>query len=135
MNRLSICLLLLFTSLLPAQRRVDPKHTYNRVICVVPIIGAGTETDPKRPQYAPLPRKSPSDPMPGIVAFMQQTSDDGKYALVEYVAKDPAALQPILNDKSIKVFIKGKDKKDDIEKELKKYKKDFDLNNFGVVMP
>ena len=73
--------------------------------------------------------------MPGIVAFMQQTSDDGKYALVEFVAKDPAALQPILNDKSLKVFIKGKDKKGDIEAELKKYKKDFDLNKFGVVMP
>src|SRR5947208_8338194 len=100
MRRTSLCFLLLFTSLLTAQRRVDPKHTYNRVICVVPIVGAGTEADPKRPQYAPPPRKSPSDPMPGIVAFMQQTSDDGKYALVEYVAKDPAALQPILNDKS-----------------------------------
>ena len=40
-----------------------------------------------------------------------------------------------MNDKQIKVFIKGKDKKDDIERELKKFKKNFDLGNFGVVMP
>ena len=131
----AICTLLLLTVLLPAQRRVDPKQTYNRVICVVPIIGAGTAADPKRPQYAPLPRTAPNQPLPGIIAYMQQISDDGKYALVEYVAKDPSAFQAILNDKSIKVFVKGKDKKGDIEAELKKYKKDFDLNKFGVVMP
>jgi hypothetical protein len=120
---------------LVAQRRVDPKYTYNRVICVVPITGAGTAADPKRPQYAPLPRTSPNQPLPGIIAYMQQISDDGKYALVEYVARDQSALLPILNDKSIKVFVKGKDKKTDIEAELKKYKKDFSLDTFGVVVP
>jgi hypothetical protein len=126
---------LICAAALSAQRRVDPKFTYTRVICVVPIVGSGTSADPKRPQYAPLPRTAPNQPLPGIIAYMQQISDDGKYALVEYVAKDQSALQTILNDKSIKVFIKGKDKKGDIETELKKYKKDFDLNQFGLVMP
>jgi hypothetical protein len=66
---------------------------------------------------------------------MQQLSDDGKSALVEFVARDMSAFTAILGDKSIKVFVKGKDKKGDIEAELKKYKKDFDLNRFGLVMP
>ena len=45
------------------------------------------------------------------------------------------AFDPIFRDKrpDIKVFEIGKDKKDDIEKELKKFKKDFDLNTFQVV--
>jgi hypothetical protein len=128
--------MLLVTNMLPGQsRRVDPKFTYHRVICVVPLTGSGTDGDPKRPQYAPALRTSPGQSMPGIIAFMQQLSDDKTHALVEFVAKDQATLQAILSDKSIKVFIKGKDKKDDIEKELKKYKKDFDLDKFGVVLP
>jgi hypothetical protein len=51
------------------------------------------------------------------------------------VARDRAAFQAIFNDKTIKFFEKGKSKKQDIETELKKYKKDFDLNKFGTVVP
>ena len=127
--------LLLLTALLPAQRRVDPKNTYSRMICVVPIVGAGTAADPKRPKYAPLPPTSPTQPPAAIIGYTQQVSEDGKFALVEFVARDQSAFQTILNDKTIKVFIKGKDKKGDIEAELKKYKKDFDLTKFGLVMP
>jgi hypothetical protein len=134
---LRFCILtLIVTNMLPGQqRRVDPKFTYHRVIAVVDLSGSGSDVDPLRPKYAPALRTAPNQPLPGIIAFMQQISDDKKHALVEYVAKDPAALQPILSDKSIKVFLKGKDKKDDIEKELRKYKKDFDLDKFGVVLP
>jgi hypothetical protein len=67
--------------------------------------------------------------------YSQQLSDDGKLALVEFVARDRAAFQAIFNDKTIKFFEKGKSKKQDIETELKKYKKDFDLNKFGTVVP
>jgi hypothetical protein len=38
-------------------------------------------------------------------------------------------------DKSVKVFEKGKDKKEDIDKELKKFKEDFDIEKFGAVRP
>jgi hypothetical protein len=31
---------------------------------------------------------------------------------------------------AVKVFERGKDKRDDVEKELKKYRKDFDLDEF-----
>ena len=126
--------LLVLAALVCAQHRVDPRNTYDRVICVVPIVGKGTPDDPKRPQYAPWPPNPPGS-QTGIIAFSQQLSDDGKFALVEFVARDRSAFAAILSDKQLKVFEKGKDKKDDVEKELKKYKKDFDLSTLGTVLP
>src|SRR5690349_24951539 len=38
-----------------AQHRVDPRNTYNRIICVVPLTGSGTPADPRRPKYTPWP--------------------------------------------------------------------------------
>jgi hypothetical protein len=132
--RFAILLLLVHAAAFP-QRRVDPKNTYTRLICVVPIIGQGTAADPKRPQYAPLSRTSVTAQQSPIIGFFQQPSDDGKYALVEFIARDRSAFAAILADKQVKSFTKGKDKKEDIEKELKGYKKDFDLEKFGLVMP
>jgi hypothetical protein len=129
-----VLVLLLLASAVPAQRRVDPKNTYQRVICVVPLIGAGTAQDPKRPQYAPWPL-SQARSQTDIIAYSQQLSDDGRFALVEFVARDRRAFQAILNDRTLRVFEKGKDKKDDIEIELKKFKKDFDLNQFATRVP
>jgi hypothetical protein len=81
-----------------AQRRVDPRNTYHRVICVVPLVGSGTAADPTRPQYAPWPASH--DPT-GIIGFYFETTDNGKSAVVEFVAQNRAALQTILNDKTI----------------------------------
>ncbi|MBZ5724832.1 MAG: hypothetical protein LAP87_07525 [Acidobacteriia bacterium] len=126
--------LLALGAVLCAQRRVDPRNTYSRAICVVPMTGCGTPANPRRPQHAPWsPSRKPSPT--GIIAFSHVVSDDGRFAPVEFVAHDWAAFQALFTDKSIKFFEKGKDKKDDIEKELKKYKKDFDLEKFGMVMP
>src|SRR5579883_3464192 len=111
-------------SLAYGQRKVDPKNTYSRLICVVPMVGAGTAADPKRPEYAPWPLPPPGT-QTGIIAYSQQLSDDGKLALVEFVARNRAAFQAILSDKSITVFEKGKSSKAIIESALKKYRKDF----------
>ena len=46
-----------------------------------------------------------------------------------------AALSAILADKSIKVFEKGKASKAEIETEFRKYKKSFDVDTFGVIVP
>jgi hypothetical protein len=131
----AILVLLLLPSIGLTQHKVDPRNTYQRLICVVPMTGTGTAADPKRPAYAPTTPASAAARQTGIIAYSQQTSDDGRFALVEYVAKDRSAFAPILADKSIKVFIKGDSTKGDIEKELKKYKKDFDLDKFGLVVP
>jgi hypothetical protein len=125
-----------FCSLAPVSAQkyhVSPRNMYERLVTVVPIIGTGTYADPKRPMYAPLPSQASPLSRKGILAYSYQTSDDGKYALVEFVVQDPAALKDILADTSIKYFQKGKDTPDDITKELKKFKKDFDFNHFGVV--
>ena len=123
--------LMLATMASAEHQRVDSRNTYSRIICVVPMVGAGTPTDPRRPQYAPWP-PAPHGSRTEIIGFSHQVSDDGRFALVEFVARDRAGFQAILNDKTVRVFEKGKDKKDDLELELKKYKKDFDLNAFGA---
>jgi hypothetical protein len=66
---------------------------------------------------------------------MHVPSDDGKFALVEYVARDIAAFQAIMGDTSLTVFVKGRDSKAAIEAALQKYKKSFSLDTFGVVIP
>ncbi len=50
-----LVVVLAVTCLLCAQRRVDPRNSYHRMICVVPLTGAGTAADRKRPKYAPWP--------------------------------------------------------------------------------
>jgi len=53
MNYRLLAGLLALAAVVPAQRRVDPRNTYFRVICIVPLTGQGTQADPKRPAYAP----------------------------------------------------------------------------------
>jgi len=70
-----------------AQQRVDPRKTHERVLCVVPMVGSGTSDDPRRPQYAPLsPTSGTAASSDGIIAFTFQISDDGNFALAEFVA-------------------------------------------------
>lgn len=121
-----------------AQRRVDPRNRYERLLCVVPMVGAGTMADPRRPQYAPLPPARGAAPSrTGIIAFTFQPSDDGQNALVEFVARDRAAFQAILADTrpNVKIFEKGKARRSDIEAEFRKHKKNLDLDKFGVSLP
>ena len=99
------------------------------------MTGAGTAADPRRPAYAPLPVRGKAATLTGIIGFAYQLSDDKQFALVEFVAADPAALKPILSDTTIKSFEKGKAKKIDIETEFKKYKKDFSLDKLLVRVP
>jgi hypothetical protein len=115
-----------------AQRRVDPRNTYHRAICVVPLTGTGTAADPKRPQYAPWPASQ--DPQ-GIIAFYFEPTDDGKSAVVEFIAQNRAALLPLLNDKSIQAFEKGIASQAAIEAAVQQVRKDFSLETFGMVMP
>jgi hypothetical protein len=124
-----------------AQPRVDAVNMYERCWVAVPIIGSGSLADPKRPMYAPTPtalpylQSSAKNTRSGIIGFTHVLSDDGKYALVEFVAKDRSAFQAILADKTLKPFLKGRDTKEAVEAELKKYKQDFDMTKFAARMP
>ena len=68
----------------------------------------------------------------GIIEFTWEATDDGQHAIVEFVARDRAALQPILNDSRLagRRFEKGRSTKEEIERELKKHKRDFDAVTF-----
>ncbi|MEJ7606921.1 MAG: hypothetical protein WKF37_11785 [Bryobacteraceae bacterium] len=110
-----------------AQPRVIPENMHERVIAVVPMMGTGTYADPKRPLFAPAPAEMGK---PGVIqSFSWQPTDDGAMAIVEFVAIDRDALKAVLTDRrAVKVFEKGKDKREDIERELKIYRKDFQLD-------
>jgi hypothetical protein len=108
---------------------------YERCWAVVPLTGKGTFEDPIRPMYTPLPsalKTAPGAPRAGILGFTHVLSDDGKHALVEFIGRDRTAFKAILADPSVTAFVKGRDKREDMEAEFKKHKKDFDFSNFGV---
>ena len=115
-----------------SQPRVDPRNRYERVLAVVPLIGAGTLEDPRRPLFAPG-RAGDS----GIAGFTWQASEDGRFALVEFVARERRALAPILNHgrADVRVFERGKARREDIEAEFRRHKASFDFSRFGVVVP
>jgi hypothetical protein len=124
--------LLILAGAVCAQHSVDPRNTYHRVICVVPMIGSGTAADPKRPEYAPAPGSASPD---GIIGYTQVPTDDGKFAIVEFVARKRSALQSILADTTITTYEKGTQSASAIESALQKLKKGFSLVQFEVVMP
>ena len=126
-------ILLAIATCLPAQQKLDTRQLYERLYAVTPLTGSGSWADPKRPLYAPAQLNSTS--RTGIIGYTHVLSDDGQSALVEFVARDAAAFAPILADKNIKAFRKGKDKREDIEAEFRKHKKDFSFQTFGVRMP
>jgi hypothetical protein len=70
-----------------------------------------------------------------IIAFSYVPSDDGRFAIVEFVARTRSAFQPILNDPTIQTFEKGSVSNTVIETALRKYRKSFSLEQFGTVMP
>jgi hypothetical protein len=95
---------------------------HERIIAVVPVVGAGTYEDPRRPMFAPSGKES----VPGLISWSWQASDDGKFAIVEFVAGSKEALRPIASDaRVLKAFEKGKAKVEDVEKELRRYRKDY----------
>ena len=70
------------------------------------MVGTGSVRDPKRPLFVPAPalprgtpvidRTKPVDAdFTAITGFSYHLSDDGKYALVEFIARDPQAFQEI----------------------------------------
>lgn len=129
------------------QPRVDSRNSYERILVVLPLIGAGTNDDPVRPMFIPAPAPASASPAAvstdpsalsmdptsrnGILGYTFILSDDGKFALTEIVMRDRAGFQPILVTAGIKTFIKGVQARTNIEAEFKKYKKDFDITKFG----
>lgn len=133
----AVCLLMA-AQIVAAQpaTRVSQRNMYERVIVVERVrAAAGTFADPHRPLYAPAnPWQNDPTSRSGILAYFSLASDDGNFLLVEYVAKDRAALLPVLSDPNVVTgFLKGQAAPADITNALKVYKKDFDLSRFGTM--
>lgn len=117
-------------------RRLAPENAYTRVYCVVPMIGAGSAADPRRPMFAPLaPGPTAAFDRTGIIAFQFQVSDDGNFALAEFVAVTRAGLTAILASTNPNVIAleRGQFTRQQIEAAFQKYKKTFSFSNFTPV--
>jgi hypothetical protein len=108
-----------------AQQPLNRGLTYERLIAVVPMIGAGTYEDPRRPAYVPdsllgggVPKQAldtttldttdtttslvDSGQAQGeapkvIIGFSYELSDDEQFALVTFQATDRSAFQTLLD--------------------------------------
>lgn len=116
---------------------------YHRIICVVPIIGSGTAKDPKRPLFAPfgpgddaappLNTRAKVQPDRRIIAFQSVPTDDGKAAIVMFMARSCEAFQPIFNDsRVIEKFERKNIRERDLVIALRKYKKNFDMKQLRM---
>jgi len=132
MSKRITLLILLLALALSAQRKVDPRNSYYRIIAVVPMVGGGNSTDPRRPKYAPWTVAQDAN---GIIAFYCEPTDDGASAVVEFVARNHNAFNAILADKTLTTFEKGRVGAASINSAIQKLRKDFDLEQFGMVMP
>jgi hypothetical protein len=150
-----VCLLASFSAAI-AQPRVDPRNMYQRVIVIVPMVGSGTDTDPRRPMYAPVlatattsttaTTATPSAPAPptpatplagstGILGYTMVESDDGNSAIVEFVARNQSIFQNILADTTVQAFLMGRDTRQAAETAFQKLKPGFSITNFFVRLP
>ena len=110
-----------------AQKPVHPSQRYERLICVVPLTGNGTIDDPIRPLFVPNDRERAAKEAsgePGIMGYQMEITDDGKHAIVEFIARDQRPFQEILarknNQKDVEVYFRGKEKEKQLEKSLQK---------------
>lgn len=107
------------------------------------MIGEGTYDDPRRPMFVPSSNEKTEAAREqevkreGILGYNYEVSDDGRLALVEFVGSDRAAFQEIVESKhpEVKVFRKGDGKKEEIESELSKFKRNFDAQRIRVAVP
>jgi hypothetical protein len=132
-----IALVLLSVSALFAQNRVSPEMMYHRVWAVVPLIGSGTPDNPRRPMFTPTPAeqaaKLKNGDRSGVIGFSMQVSDDGNFALVEFVGATPADLKFIVNSQApgVIAFERGAATKAQIESTFQKYKAGFTLSSLA----
>jgi hypothetical protein len=115
-----------FVSTLLSQSHVLSSRAEERMICVVPMAGAGTYSDPKRPAVVPATLSGGRE---SITGWRYEPSSDGRFAIVEISAPDKRAFAAVQADRRVvAAFVKGKHKRADIEKEIRKYKPDFSLD-------
>lgn len=115
---------------LSAQGRVPQQFRYERLIVVVPMVGTGATDDPIRPMFSPTPDEMQSGKSP-FISVDYELSDDGKTALVEFVALDRSAFAEIRasSSREVKFFERGKNTKAEVEQEFSKVKSGYEFKS------
>lgn len=129
------CMLLwMLSTVAPAQSREHGRRG-EHLIAIVPIVGAGTPSDPRRPLFVPNPQDVStaitSGQEPSFLDIHFVMADDGMNAIVEFVAKDRAALKPIIaagKASTAQVFDPRTLSQADTAVQLRKFKADFEFN-------
>ena len=125
--------LLLAPKVWPQQHHVDETNSYHRVIAIVPLIGSGSHGDPKRPMFAPT-AAAMGRGRSGILGYYHELTDDGKSAVVMFVAVDRASLRPILTSHvpGVTVFDRNVQSQPEVEQALKAVLANFDWKRFAM---
>lgn len=129
-----LAILLVLTSLMSAAP--GGQRPQERVLAIVHMIGSGTVQDPRRPLFAPIPNDfaNPPDPnhRPAIFSYRFEAGDDGRTAIVEYTGFDRLALRKAIksDDPNFRIVKFDGSTPAEIDQELKKVKKSFDLDRF-----
>ena len=151
-NRCILCLIAGATALFGQVLRVPAELLGERIVVVVPMVGKGTLEDPIRPKHTPVamspalfeklkkegklePQREKNDAekiadeKKRIGAYSYVMADDGKRAIVEFVARDREAFADILRDPTVKAVEKRKLAEKAELDELRKVKKNFELSD------
>jgi hypothetical protein len=100
------------------------------------MIGSGTATDPKRPMFVPAPGQAvlatAATIHTGILAYQMQVSDDGNWALCEFVGATPKDLEVVTTSTAanVKFFVRGQASLADVLADFSQYKKNFTFQSF-----
>ena len=126
-NALALTLFMLSPVALAQFRPVDPRLTYERVLAIVPMVGSGRADDPKRPMFSDSPK---------LIGYHAELSDNGQFALVEFVARTREELAVINSsrDARVQTFKKSDAKRSDVLREFQKLKAKFNPDNFGLAV-
>lgn len=121
-----------------AQPRVAASNLHERIYAILPMQGTGSWDDPKRPLFAPIPAQMKPGDRSGIIAFHHEMSDDGKFALVEFVMASRGSVAPVIAQitqariTGAQVFHKGVNTRAEVETAFKALKKSFDFQKFEM---
>lgn len=112
-----------------SQAGFGPGRAGEVAIAIVPMVGSGTYEDPRRPLIIPVQRLSGEESLD----FRYVQSDDGRYAIVVLRAPSRALLDRALTSRGqpIKVFVRGKDSRAEVETEIRRYRRSFRLDDLG----
>ncbi|MCX6633452.1 MAG: hypothetical protein NTW28_38140 [Candidatus Solibacter sp.] len=118
-------LLTVLPGLVQAQGRVVGDGWAERLVVVVPMTGKGTYDDPRRPDLGTLEAKDTA-----LTGWRYELSDDGKNAIVLLSGAHLGQARAVTAKASLAhatVYERGRHSKEEIETEMRKFRKDFSL--------